>query len=120
MLRAKLQLVTKRSDLVTITPLEKRLRVVADLVRGMDLVTLMGREHAMNQVLVLLRREALGLEPPVAAEDLASLSNAMTELEHEVGRTVPSPSNFNQHAEIAMVAIRGTSSLLVEGLRDTP
>jgi len=94
---------------VTITPLEKRLRIVADLVSGMDRVTLMGREHAMNHVLVLLRREALRLEPPVAAEDVASLSNAMTELEHEVGRIAPSPSTFNQHAQIAMVAIRGTA-----------
>jgi len=104
-----LALVTQRYARVTITPLDKRLRVVTDLVRGMAQVTLMGREHAMNQVLVLLRREALRLEPPVAAEDVASLSNAMTELEHEVGRTVPSPTTFTQHAEIAMVAIRGTT-----------
>src|SRR6185312_16972093 len=90
-------------------PLERRIGIMKDLMRGMALVTLVGQGHAMNKVLVLLRREALRLEPPVAADDLASLSNAMTELEHEVGRIAPSPSTFNQHAQIAMVAIRGTA-----------
>jgi hypothetical protein len=108
----------------TLMPLESRIRVLKDLMRGMDLATLVGRGLAMNKMLVLLRREALRLEPPVAAEDLASLSNAMTDLEHEVGRIAPSPSIFNQHVEVAIGALRRTAfivaSLVVERERKTP
>jgi len=68
-----------------------------------------GQGHAMNKILVLLRREALRLTPPVAAEDLASLSNAMTELEHEVGRSAPRPGVFNRHVEVAIGAFRRTA-----------
>src|SRR6185312_5309044 len=101
-------------------PLERRIGIMKDLMRGMALVTLVGQGHAMNKVLVLLRREALRLEPPVAADDLASFSNAMTELEHEVGRIAPSPSVFNQHIEVAIRALRRTAFVAASPLGDRP
>lgn len=90
----------------TAMPLERRIRIMKDLMRGMELVALVEQGHAMSKMLVLLRREALRLEAPVAADDIASFSNAMTELEHEVGRLAPSPSVFTQHAEAAIGALR--------------
>jgi len=105
-------LVAAGCGLFTVMPLERRIGIMKDLMRGMDLVTLVGQGHAMNKILVLLRREALRLTPPVAAEDLASLSTAMTELEHEVGRIAPSPSIFNDHVEAAIGALRRTSPSL--------
>jgi hypothetical protein len=59
----------------------------------------------MNKMLLILRREVLQLESPIAAADLASLSNAMTDLEHEAGRFAPTPSAFNRHVEAAIGAL---------------
>jgi hypothetical protein len=86
-------------------PFEGRFGMLKELMRTVDLVTLAGRAHVMNKMLIILRREALRLESPIAAADLASLSNAMMELEHEVGRMAPAPSVFNRHVEIAIDAL---------------
>jgi hypothetical protein len=89
-------------------PFEERFGLLKELMRAVDLVTLAGREHVMNKMLTILRRETLHLESPIAASDLASLSNAMMELEHEVGRLAPMPSVFNRHVEIAIDALGRT------------
>jgi hypothetical protein len=89
-------------------PLEDRFGLLKELMRTVTLVTLAGREHLMNKMLSILRRETLRLESPIAASDLASLSNAMMELEHEVGRLAPMPSVFNRHVEIAIHALGRT------------
>ena len=83
-----------------------RFGMLKELMRAVDLVTLAEREQVMNKMLIILRREALGLDSPIAAADLASLSNAMTELEHEAGRVAPLPSVFNRHVEAAIGALR--------------
>jgi len=87
-------------------PSEERFGILKELMRALDLVTLAGREHVMNKMLLLLRGEILGLEPPVAAADVASLSDAMTELEHEACRRAPTPGVFNGHVEAAICALR--------------
>jgi hypothetical protein len=87
---------------------EERLGILKELMGAVDLVTLAGRAQLMNKMLIILRREALCLESPVAVADLASLSNAMMELEHEVGRVAPVPSVFKRHVEIAIGALGRT------------
>ena len=89
-------------------PLGERLGILKELMDAMDLVTLAGRAHVMDKMLIILRREVLCLEPPIAVADLASLSNAMTELEHEVGRLAPTPGVFNRNVEIAIGALGRT------------
>jgi hypothetical protein len=87
----------------------KRFGMLKELMRAVDLVTLAEREPVMSKMLVILRREALGLDSPIAAADLASLSNAMTELEHEAGRVAPLPSVFNRLVEVAIGALIRTA-----------
>jgi hypothetical protein len=87
----------------------KRFGMLKELMRAVDLVTLAEREPVMNKMLIILRREALGLDTPIAASDLASLSSAMTELEHEAGRVAPTPSVFNRHVAVAIGALRRTA-----------
>jgi|SRR5579863_5719421 len=98
-----------RSRLLTGIGSERRFDILRELMRTLPLVTLSGQEHVMNKMLLILRREVLRLESPVAAADLAVLSNAMTELEHEAGRFAPAPSLFNRHVEIAIGALRRTA-----------
>ncbi len=86
---------------------EQRFGILRELMRAVDLVTLAGRAHVMDKMLIILRHEALRLESPIAVADLTSLSNAMMELEHEVGRLAPTPSVFNRHVEIAIGALGG-------------
>jgi hypothetical protein len=88
---------------------EERLSVLGELMRALDLVTLAGQEHVMKKILIILRREVLRVESPIAAADLASLADAMTELEHEAGRFVPAPGVFNRHVEVAIGALRRTA-----------
>jgi|1186.fasta_scaffold384185_2 hypothetical protein len=85
---------------------DERFGTLKELMRVVDLVTSGEREQVMSKMLIILRREALGLDSPIAAADLASLSNAMTELEHEAGRTAPAPGVFNRHVEVAVGALR--------------
>ena len=80
--------------------------MLKELMRVVDLVTSAEREQVMSKMLIILRREALGLDSPIAAADLASLSNAMIELEHEAGHFAPAPGVFNRHVEIAVGALR--------------
>lgn len=98
-------------------PLSERLGILKELMGAMDLVTLAGRAHLMDKMLIMLRREVLCLEPPITVTDLASLSNAMTELEHEVGRLAPAPGVFNRNVEIAIGALgrTGRDVLLPDG-----
>ncbi len=78
-------------------------------MRTLDLVTRAGQGDVMNKMLRILRRESLRLESPIAAADLASLSNAMTELEHEAGRSPPTTGVFNRHVEEAIGAFSRTT-----------
>ena len=83
---------SSRASLALKSPLGvpfERFGLLEELMRAVDLVTLAEREQVMNKMLVIVRGEALGLDSPIAAADLASLSNAMTELEHEAGRSAP-------------------------------
>ena len=91
---------------MTTMPFEERLSILKELMRILDLATLAGREHLMKRMLVLLRSEVLGLESPVAEADVASLSSAMRELEHEACRFAPVPGLFNRHVEVAICALR--------------
>jgi hypothetical protein len=86
----------------------ERIGILKELLAAMDLVTLAGRAHVMNKMLIILRRETLCLESPIAGADLASLSNAMMELEHEIGRLAPTPSVFKRHVEIAISVLGRT------------
>ena len=95
-----------RACATTTMPFEERLTILKELMRALDLVTLAGREHLMNKMLLLLRGEILGLESPIAEVDVLSLSNAMTELEHEACRFAPTPGTFNGHVETAICALR--------------
>jgi len=80
--------------------------MLKELMRVVDLVTSAEREQVMGKMLIILRREALGVDSPIGAADIASLSNAMIELEHEAGRTAPAPGVFNRHVEVAVGALR--------------
>jgi hypothetical protein len=91
------------------TSFDERFGTLKELMRAVALVSLAGREHVMNKMLIALRREALLLDSPISTADLASLANAMTELEHEVGRSAPRPGVFNRHVEVAIGAFRRTA-----------
>jgi hypothetical protein len=91
-------------------PVDERFATLEELMRSLELVTSAEREHVMNRMLIILRREALGLDAPISAADLASLSNAITELEHEAGRFAPVPRLFNRNVESAIGALRRTAT----------
>jgi hypothetical protein len=78
----------------------QRLNVVDELMGALELVTQAGQQHVMNKILSILRREILSMASPVAAVDLASLLDAMAELEHEAGRIAPTADAFNRHARV--------------------
>ncbi len=96
---------TRQPDVAITTRLDERFAILRELMRTLELGTLLGQQHVMNKMLLILRRELLGLEAPIAAADLASLSNAMTDLEHEAGHLAPTPSIFNRHVEAAIGAL---------------
>lgn len=99
-----------------VIPLSERLGILKELMGAMDLVTLAGRAHVMNKMLILLRREVLSVDPPIAVADVTSLSNAMRELEHEVARLAPTPAVFNRNVAIAIGALgrSGRDALILE------
>ena len=78
----------------------ERLTVVDELMGTLELVTRAGQQHVMNRILSILRREILSLGFPLATADLASLLDAMAELEHEAGRIAPTAAAFNLHARV--------------------
>jgi hypothetical protein len=80
--------------------LAAHLSVVGDLMRALELVTQAGQRPVMKKILGILRREMLLVAAPFAAADLASLLNAMAELEHEAGRLAPTAAAFNRHARV--------------------
>ena len=88
--------------------LAARLGVVDELLRALELVTQAGQEHVMNKILGILRREILRVAAPFAAADLASLLNAMAELEHEAGRIAPTAAAFNRHARVVTGVLEQT------------
>src|SRR4051812_8962726 len=51
-------------------PLDERFGMLKELMRAVDLVTSAEREHVMSKMLIILRREALGLDSPIGAADL--------------------------------------------------
>ena len=78
----------------------ERLTVVDELMGTLELVTRAGQQHVMNRILSILRGEILSLGFPLATADLASLLDAMAELEHEAGRIAPTAAAFNLHARV--------------------
>jgi hypothetical protein len=93
-------------------PFVERLGVAAELTGSLEFATRSGQEHLMNKVLAILRREVLDIEGPVVAADVACLFEAMSELEHEVGRVAPLPLTFNRHALVVIAALlRGRTTL---------
>jgi len=78
----------------------ERLTVVDELMGTLELVTRAGQQHVMNRILSILRGEILSLGLPLATADLASLLDAMKELEHEAGRIAPTAAAFNLHARV--------------------
>ena len=78
----------------------ERLNVVNELMGTLELVTRAGQQHVMSRILSILRGEILSLGFPLAAADLASLLDAMAELEHEAGRIAPTAAAFNRHARV--------------------
>ena len=81
--------------------LGERLSVVGELMGTLELVTRAGQQHVMHKILSILRREMLLVASPFPAADLASLLDAMAELEHEAGRIAPTPAAFNHHVRVA-------------------
>ena len=79
--------------------------VVSELTGALDVATRSGQEHLMNKVLTILRREMLDAEAPVAGSDLASVLNAMADLEHEAARVSPLAKAFNRHARVVVDAL---------------
>lgn len=94
-----------QTETVRVLPFVERMGVVTELMVALDLATRSGQEHLMNKVLTILRRELLDARGPLAEPDLASLSGAMSELEHEAGRVSPLPNAFNRHAQVVMDAL---------------
>ena len=90
---------------VRVLPFTERLGVVTELTVALDLATRSGQEHLMSKVLTILRREVLEVEGPIAGCDVASVSNAMADLEHEAGRIAPLPDAFNRHAQAVVDAL---------------
>ncbi len=104
-------LVATVSKVLAAARFEERFGALKELMLALDVVPLSGQEDVRNKMLLILRGEGLRLESPVAAADLLSLSNAMTELEHEAGRFAPTPGLFNRHVELAIGALRRTVSV---------
>ena len=104
-------LVTTASKVLAAARFEERFGVLKELMLALDVVPLSGQEDVRDKMLRILRGEGLRLESPIAAADLLSLSNAMTELEHEAGRFAHTPGLFNRHVEIAIGALRRTISV---------
>jgi hypothetical protein len=98
---------------VRVLPFAERLGIVTELTVALDLATRSGQTDLMNKVLALLRREMLEVKGPLAGADLACLLDAMSELEHEVGRISPLPNAFNQHARVVIDALLRTSNTSV-------
>ena len=88
--------------------LAARLSVVDELMCALELVTRAGQQHVMNKILAILRREMLLVAAPFAAADLASLLDAMAELEHEAGRRAPTAAAFNRHARVVTGVLEQT------------
>jgi hypothetical protein len=88
--------------------LAARLRVVDELMGSLELVTRAGQQHVMNKILAILRREMLLIAAPFTAANLASLLDAMAELEHEAGRIAPTASAFNRHARVVTAVLEQT------------
>lgn len=88
-----------------VLPLLERLGVVTELMESLKLATTSGRGHVMNKVLAILRHEVRDAEGPLAQEDVAGLTEAMCELEHEAGRLAPLPISFNRHAHLIVNAL---------------
>jgi hypothetical protein len=88
--------------------LAARLSVVDELTGALELVTRAGQQHVMNKIVAILRREMLLVAAPFAAADLASLLNAMAELEHEAGRIAPTAAAFNRHARVVIGVLQQT------------
>jgi len=88
--------------------LAARLSVVDELMGALELVTRAGQQHVMDKILAILRREMLLVAAPFAAADLASLLDAMAELEHEAGRIAPTAAAFNRHARVVTGVLEQT------------
>ena len=84
----------------------ERLTVVDELMGTLELVTRAGQQHVMNRILSILRGEILSLGFPLATANLASLLDAMAELEHEAGRIAPTAaaSTFTPASSLAFWA----------------
>ena len=104
-------LITTMSKLLAAARFEERFGILRELMVALDIAPVSGRVDARNNILLVLRAESLRLESPIAAADLVSLSNAMTELEHEAGRCAPTPGLFNRTVGIAIRALRRTISV---------
>ena len=88
--------------------LAARLNVVEELMCALELVTRAGQQHVMNKILAILRREMLLVAAPFATADLASLLDAMAELEHEAGRLAPTAAAFNRHVRVVTGVLEQT------------
>jgi hypothetical protein len=97
----------RRAPLPTMS-LAARLSVVDELMGALELVTRAGQQHVMNKILAILRREMLLVAAPFGATDLASLLEAMAELEHEAGRIAPTAAAFNRHARVVTGVLEQT------------
>ncbi len=96
-----------------VLPFVERMGVAAELTGSLESATRSGQEHLMNKVLTILRREMLEVEGPLVGADLAGISDAMSELEHEAGRSAPLPIAFNRQALLVIAALlRGGSAAL--------
>ena len=91
-----------RSRLDDQVSLPERLGVIRELMSALHMVTQSGQEYVMHKMLGILRTEILREGLPLTDGQLGAVMNALTELEHEVGRVAPLPAAFNDKARVVV------------------
>ena len=103
-------LIRTASEVLAAARFEERFGVLKELMLALDVVPLSGQDDVPRQDAAHPARRGAPTRVAHRGRDLVSLSNAMTELEHEAGRFAPTPGLFNRHVEIAIGALRRTIS----------
>ena len=95
----------KNERLETPRPYPLALDVTRELMGALEDATRPGQEHLMRKVLEILRQEVLRPGLRLGEADLAVVTLALAELEHEVARPAPDLAGFNRRAQTVMDAL---------------